>query len=82
MPRYFFNVHIEGDVIGDSEGQALRDPDQAWEVAKAMAQNLLETQFEKPINWAASHIEVRDDLDEILLEFPFIEAVKFTQQSH
>jgi len=82
MPRYFFNVHIGEDVISDPEGQNLRDPDQAWEVAKAMAVNLMETTFETPINWAASHIEVRDDLDEILLDFPFIEAIQTEQRTH
>ncbi len=82
MPRYYFNIHIGQDVISDPEGQNLRDPDQAWEVARAMAVNLMETTFEKPVNWTASHIEVRDDLDEILLEFPFIEAIQAERRSH
>ena len=82
MPRYYFNIHIGQDVISDPEGQNFMDPDQAWEVARAMAANLMETTFEKPINWAASHIEVRDDLDEILLEFPFIEAIQTERRSH
>ncbi len=82
MPRYFFNVHIGQDALADPEGQDLRDADQAWEVAKAMAQNLMNTEFKQPVNWAASHIEVKDDLDEIVLEFPFLEAISFTQQSH
>jgi hypothetical protein len=82
MPRYFFNVHIGDDALVDPDGQDLRDPDQAWEVAKAMAQNLMNTEFEQPVNWASSHIQVRDDLDEIVLEFPFLEAIQFTPQSH
>ena len=82
MPKYFFNIHIGEDVLSDPEGQFLRDPDQAWEVARAMAQNLVDTQFDKPINWASSHIEVKDDLDEVVLEFPFLEALQFTQTSH
>jgi hypothetical protein len=82
MPRYFFNVHIDSDVLADPDGQELRDPDQAWEVAKAMAQNLMNTEFERPVNWASSHIEVKDDLDEIILEFPFLEALRFTSRSH
>ncbi len=80
MPRYFFNVHIGEDILSDPEGQDLRDADQAWEVAKAMAQNLMNTKFERSINWAASHIEVKDNADEIVLEFPFHEAVQVTQQ--
>ncbi|PVE21866.1 hypothetical protein DC522_24045 [Microvirga sp. KLBC 81] len=82
MPRYFFDVHIGSDVLGDPEGQDLRDPDQAWGVARAMAQNLMNTKFEQPINWAAAHIEVKDDMDEIILEFPFLEALQLTQPPH
>jgi hypothetical protein len=82
MPRYFFNVYIGSDVIGDPDGQDLRDPDQAWEVAKAMAQNLMNTKFEQSVNWASSHIEVKDQADEIVLELPFLEAIHFTQWSH
>ncbi len=82
MPRYHFNVHIGPDVISDPEGQNLRDPDQAWEVARAMAVNLMQTQFETQINWTAAHIEVRDGLGEILLEFPFVEAIQTDQRSH
>jgi hypothetical protein len=82
MPRYFFNVYIGEDKIDDPDGQELKDPDQAWEIARAMAANLMETQFEKPVNWAASHIEVLDGTGEILLEFPFIEAIQFRQRAH
>jgi len=82
MPRYYFNVHIGEDTLTDPEGQDLRNPDQAWNVAKAMAQNLMNTKFEQPINWAASYIEVKDDMDEVILELPFLEALQFTQQPH
>jgi len=82
VPRYFFNVHLGKDALTDPEGQDLRDPDQAWEVAKAMAQNLMDTKFEQPVNWSMAHIEVRDDRDELILELPFLEALQFTQSSH
>jgi len=82
MPRYYFNVHIGEDALIDPEGQDLRNPDQAWNVAKAMAQNLMNTKFEKPINWAASYIEVKDDVDEVVLELPFLEALQFNQPPH
>ena len=82
MPRYFFNVHIGEDALPDPDGQDQRDAEQAWEVAKAMAANLMNTEFERPINWAASHIEVKDDLDEIVLEFPFLEAIPLDRPSH
>ena len=82
MPRYFFNVHIGQDALVDPEGQDLRDADQAWEVAQTMARNLMNTEFDRPINWAASHIEVKNDLDQIVLEFPFLEAIQINPQSH
>jgi hypothetical protein len=75
MPRYFFNVHIGDDAVRDPDGQDLRDPDRAWEVARAMARSLMATRFDKPIDWTASHIEVADEAGEILLEFPFVEAM-------
>jgi hypothetical protein len=42
----------------------------------------MDTKFEQPVNWASSHIEVKDQADEIVLEFPFLEAIQFTQRSH
>jgi hypothetical protein len=82
VPLYFFNVQIGGDILSDPEGQQLRDADQAWEVARAMAQNLMNTEFERPINWSSSHIEVKDGEGETVLEFPFLEALQVTQQPH
>jgi hypothetical protein len=82
VPLYFFNVQIGDDILSDPEGQQLRDPDQAWEVARAMAQNLMNTEFERPVNWSSSHIEVKDNEGETVLEFPFLEALQLTQQPH
>ncbi len=81
MPRYFFNVHLGKDVLSDPEGRELRDADQAWEAAKAMAQSLLRTEFPQPINWAACHIEVKDGTGGIVLEFPILEALQVTRGS-
>jgi hypothetical protein len=80
MPRYFFDVHIGSDVLSDPDGQDLRDADQVWEVAKAMAQGLMNTTFERPVNWAASHITVKDDLDEIVLELPFLKTIQIDER--
>ena len=41
MPRYFFNARIGDELITDPEGEELRDPDRAWEVARAMVGNCL-----------------------------------------
>ncbi|MCB8819551.1 DUF6894 family protein [Microvirga rosea] len=82
MPRYFFNVHIGEHTVFDPEGQEFPNADEAWEATKAMAQDLMATKFTKPVNWASCHIEVNDEAGEIILEFPFLEAVPFTQQPH
>ena len=44
MPRYFFNTRIGDDLIDDPEGEELRNPDRAWEVARAMILELLKSE--------------------------------------
>jgi Domain of unknown function (DUF6894) len=73
MPRYFFNTRIGDELITDPEGEELRDPDRAWEVARAMIQELLKTEDAEGLLSAA--LEVTDDQGEIVLEFPFAEAL-------
>ncbi len=74
MPRYFFNTRIGDEVIPDAEGEELRDPDQAWETARALIQDLLQEQPDHPSLLAAS-LEVTDEDGEVVLEFPFSEAL-------
>ncbi|MDE2065458.1 MAG: hypothetical protein KGJ00_23890 [Bradyrhizobium sp.] len=73
MPRYFFNTRIGDEVIADPEGEELRSPDRAWEVARAMIHELL--RIEGVENLMRAVLEVTDDEGEIVLEFPFAEAV-------
>ena len=74
MPRYFFNTRIGDELIADPEGEELRDPDRAWEVARAMIRELLKTEgAERGLLNAI--LEVTDDEGEIVLEFPFTEAI-------
>jgi hypothetical protein len=73
MPRYFFNTRIGDEVIADPEGEELRNSDRAWEVARAMIHELLK--IEGTENLMRAVIEVTDDEGEIVLEFPFAEAV-------
>jgi hypothetical protein len=73
MPRYFFNTRIGNEVIADPEGEELRNPDRAWEVARAMIHELL--RIEGMENLMRAVLEVTDDEGEIVLEFPFAEAV-------
>ena len=44
MPRYFFNTRIGDELISDPDGEVLRDPDRAWEMARAMIRELLKTE--------------------------------------
>ena len=73
MPRYFFNTRIGDEVISDPEGEELRNPDRAWEVARAMIHELLRIEGMEDLMRAV--LEVRDDEGEIVLEFPFVEAI-------
>ena len=74
MPRYFFNTRIGEELISDPEGEELRNPDRAWEVARSMIRELLKTDgAEGPLLSAV--LEVTDDEGEIVLEFPFTEAI-------
>lgn len=74
MPRYFFNTRIAGEMLADPQGEDLRDPDHAWEVAKAMIQELLREEGDQPHLLAASLV-VTDRQGEVILEFPFSEAL-------
>jgi hypothetical protein len=74
MPRYFFNTHIGDELISDPEGEELRDLDRAWEVAQAMIRELLKTEGAER-GLLSAILEVMDDDGEIVLEFPFAEAM-------
>jgi hypothetical protein len=72
MPRYFFNTRIGDELITDPEGEELRNPDRAWEVARTMICELLKIEGMEGLMRAV--LEVTDDEGEIVLEFPFAEA--------
>jgi hypothetical protein len=74
MPRYFFNTRIGDELISDPDGEVLRDPDRAWEMARAMIRELFKTDGADGALLSAT-IEVTDDDGEIVLEFPFAEAI-------
>jgi uncharacterized protein DUF6894 len=74
MPRYFFNTRIGEELIDDPEGEELRNPDRAWEVARAMILELLKSEGADGALLNAV-IEVTDDDGEVVLEFPFSEAL-------
>ena len=74
MPRYFFNTRIGDELIADPEGEVLRDPDSAWKIARAMIRELLKTEGAEA-GLLKAILEVTDDEGEIVLEFPFAEAI-------
>jgi hypothetical protein len=74
MPRYFFNARIGDELIDDPEGDELRNLDRAWQVARAMILELLRTEGARP-DLLSAVIEVTNDDGEIVLEFPFAEAL-------
>jgi hypothetical protein len=74
MPRYFFNTRIDGELIRDPDGAELRDPDHAWSMARAMIRDILHDEDNEPRLLRAA-IEVTDETGEVVLEFPFTEAL-------
>ncbi|WP_414474172.1 DUF6894 family protein [Microvirga sp. M2] len=73
-------MHIGADVVQDPEGQDFRDMDAAWRATQATARNIMNSELPQPVNWAASYIEVTDEAGEIVLEFPFLEAIEVPER--
>ena len=74
MPRYFFNTRIGDELIADPEGEELRNPDRAWEMARATIRELLKTENAEG-GLLSAILEVTDEDGGIVLEFPFAEAI-------
>jgi hypothetical protein len=74
MPKYFFNTRIGGDLIRDPEGVELRDPDHAWEIARTTIRELLNSEGQ-PKHLLSAYLEVTDVGGDVVLEFPFTEAL-------
>ncbi len=74
MPRYFFNTRIGDELLLDAEGEELRDPDQAWHVARSTIRELLLAEETSP-QLLNAVLEVSDAAGEIVLELPFSEAI-------
>ena len=74
MPKYFFNTRIGGDVVRDPDGIDLRDADQAWDVARTTIRELLGSESQ-PRHLLSAHLEVTDASGQVVLEFPFTEAL-------
>lgn len=81
MPKYYFNTRVGDEIIADPEGEELRNPDRAWEVARAMILELLRTEGGNAA-LLSTIIEVTDDRGEIVLVFPFYEAITVTRDQY
>ena len=80
MPRYFFHLCRNGRELDDHHGQSLRDPDQAWEAAYAVARDLMSGGPPAHGSWSSYSFQVTDEAGEVLLEFPFSEALEIKSQ--
>jgi hypothetical protein len=76
MPRFFFHVSLEGSILRDDEGQDLPDADAAWESARGAALDLMKADLGRPVNWFDCYFQVMNGSEEVVLEFPFVEAVE------
>jgi hypothetical protein len=74
MPRYYFSTRIGNELILDPEGEELRDPDHAWEVARTTIRQILQEHGAEP-GLLTAVLEVSDEAGEVVLEFPFSEAI-------
>src|SRR5436305_4607512 len=74
MPRYFFNTRIGDELVSDPEGAELRDPDHAWEMARTTIREILASGHDNT-ELLRAIMEVTDAQGEIVMEFPFAEAI-------
>lgn len=80
MPRYFFHLCRDDTRLQDDEGQELADADQAWEAARVAARGLMTSEGDGTAVWSSCWFEVTNAHNEVLLEFPFTEAVEIKSQ--
>jgi hypothetical protein len=78
MPRYFCHLCCGAKTVSDPSGTDLRDPDQAWEAARTIARELLQTGPAADVNWLSFHFEVLDEVAETVFELPFAKVVQIT----
>ena len=74
MLRYFFNTRFDRDVIKDEGGTELRDPDEAWAVARDTVQAMM-LDPEAQARLLEAKLVVTDEAGEVVLEVPFAEAL-------
>jgi malonyl CoA-acyl carrier protein transacylase len=76
MPHYRFNLHLENHVLRDRDGQHVSGPDTAWELAGALARELIQTSVVQPASWANCFLKVTDEADRVVIDYPFARALE------
>jgi hypothetical protein len=75
VPCYFFNAHIDGDIIPDQGGMELRDVIQALEVGRDTVQAMMQDPTNQ-VTLLSAALVVTNDAGEVVGEFPFADAFK------
>jgi hypothetical protein len=75
MPCYRFNLHLENHVIQDRDGQHVSGPDSAWELAGALARDLIQTSVVQPSSWLNCFLKVTDEAGSVVIDYPFAKAL-------
>jgi hypothetical protein len=73
MPHYFFNLHHDGNIIPDEDGQYARSARDAWNAAREVVRDLMQVELERPINWRDWHFTITEQGSAIVIECPFVE---------
>ncbi len=75
MPRFYFHTEIGDDRVTDPDGVELPDADAAWERARATVRAVMARDMASQARLMTACLVVTDQTGEIVLEFPFSEAI-------
>jgi len=81
MPRYFFHIKRDGEVLIDREGVELSDVDAASRVAVLDARTLMSEDILAGRLTIGSIFLIANDQGKIVFEFPFVHAIDVDPQS-
>jgi len=73
MPRYFFHTLVNDELLTDTEGAVLLDPDQAWRAARAIAFDIL--QSDDAPKAMSVVVVVTDEEGDTVLELPVSDVI-------
>jgi hypothetical protein len=74
MPRYFFHLRDQGEIVRDRDGLNLRDPHSAREVCRRMVREVLFEQDWVDELFTNPQFEIVDERGRTILIVPFREA--------